>query len=100
MSYDRPVAIPEFPAADDFEPLCGRAFRTGDVALRLESIHRGAAQPGQGREPFTLVFTGPRARYLAQGTHHLLEETAGGLDIFLVPVGMTDDSFQYEAVFG
>ena len=46
------------------------------------------------------MLTGPRDRFLPQGTHLLAEETAGELDIFLVPIGMTNEIFEYEAVFG
>ena len=94
------MVIPTSPTADDFEALQGRSFRSGDLTLRLTSVTRRAAQPGQEREPFTLVFTGPREQFLPQGTVPLTEESVGAVEIFLVPVGMTEESFEYEAVFG
>ncbi|HWD07585.1 MAG TPA: hypothetical protein VHA57_00685, partial [Actinomycetota bacterium] len=80
-------------SAEYFEPLVGRQFHAGDLTLRLASVTRGEPQPGQPRTPFRLVFTGPRDRFLPQGTVRLAEETAGELDIFLVPIGMTNEVF-------
>ncbi|HLI57019.1 MAG TPA: hypothetical protein VKY26_08290 [Actinomycetota bacterium] len=85
--------------ADDFEPLVGRSFRAGERVLQLAAVTRGEHHPGQPRAVFTLVFTGPQDQFVGQGTVRLAEETAGELDIFLVPVAMDAGSVQYEAVF-
>lgn len=74
---------------------------TGDPAgafdIRLVDVNGRTNTPGQ--EIFALLFHGPRAPYLPQGIHKLVNERLGELDIFLVPVGQDSDGFQYEAVF-
>lgn len=91
--------------AADFEPLAGSSFdlagADGDgspVALRLVSVERQAGA-SVGREPFSLNFEGPRTTLLAQGVHCLAHEGLGQVELFLVPVGATETTYQYEAVF-
>lgn len=55
---------------------------------------------GSGRKrAFSLLFEGPRDPILPQKIYSLHEDTLGSLDIFLVPVGVTQEHCQYEAVF-
>lgn len=91
---------------EDFEPLAGSGFTVDSanpagapVVLQLVEVQR---RPGGalGRDPFSLTFEGPRSTFLPQGTRRLVHERLGELDLFLVPVGMTEAAYQYEAVFG
>jgi hypothetical protein len=85
-----------------FLPYEGAAFGVAgsdSVVLRLAAV-RPAGMPGFARkEAFSLIFEGPAQPNFGQGTLHLHNETAGGFDIFLVPVGANPGATQYEAVF-
>ncbi len=48
---------------------------------------------------FAVHFTGPREPFLPQGTYSLSRPEFGPAEIFLVPIGMTPDVFEYEAFF-
>lgn len=91
-----------------FEPLIGTPFclRIGAKVLELELVQADklTAYPGRGgkmpkREPFSLVFRGPREIMLPQQIYALEQETLGRVEIFLVPIGPDDVGQRYEAVF-
>ena len=85
-----------------FEPLVGDSFRvdggTTAVELVLESVATAGAWPG-GREPFSLVFRGPREPLLPQAIYALRHAGLGALEIFLVPIARDADGGRYEAIF-
>jgi hypothetical protein len=91
-----------------FEPLIGTFFRlqAGARVLDLELVQADklTAYAGRGgkmpkREPFSLVFRGPREFMLPQNLYALEQETLGHVEIFLVPIGPDDVGQRYEAVF-
>src|SRR5579872_6718939 len=97
-------------AVETFQPHVGTAFRVGagedpTVVLTLteaQAVSLGdveAPGPDGPRAPFSLVFTGPAANPLAQGTYALEHRVQGRFDLFLVPVGMDETGRQYEAAF-
>jgi hypothetical protein len=52
------------------------------------------------REPFSIVFRGPHTSPLQQKMYRVEHETIGIIDdLFIVPVGITQDGLFYEAVF-
>ncbi len=51
------------------------------------------------REPFALLFRGPRQPALPQSIYPLVHDRLGILELFLVPVGEDGDARYYEAVF-
>jgi hypothetical protein len=51
------------------------------------------------RHPFSLYFEGPKSILLPQQTYHLSHAAMPEMDIFIVPVGHTGTTYQYEAVF-
>jgi hypothetical protein len=51
------------------------------------------------QERFAVVFRGPLAVPLAQGSYVVELEEIGAFDLFLVPVGMDEQGYFYEAVF-
>ena len=53
----------------------------------------------KGMERFALYFQGPVDLYLPQHTYRMEHDALGQLDIFIVPVGVKDKRYQYEAVF-
>lgn len=92
--------------SETFEPLVGSSFwvefpNDAKVELRLDRVARvmeseAARLP---RHPFSIFFAGPRSFLLRQHTYRVTHESLGALEIFLVPVGETPNSYQYEAVF-
>jgi hypothetical protein len=51
------------------------------------------------REPFSLVFRGPKNPVLPQRIYQIDFGALGAFDIFIVPVGPDDRGMRYEAVF-
>jgi hypothetical protein len=92
---------------DDFEPLLGETFTfraaAGPVlSTRLDQVRGlgGDTVPGAPRGPFALIFTTVTPDVLPQQTVRVENETLGGLEIFVVPVGPdADGRVQYEAIF-
>jgi hypothetical protein len=75
-----------------------------DVTLELveatESDEPGGSGPdGQERRQFSLLFRGPAAPVLAQGTYPIRHGEFEDLRLFLVPLGPRDGAMRYEAVF-
>lgn len=91
---------------DTFEPHVGSSFwvefpNGAKVELRLTRVAKvmeseAARLP---RHPFSLYFDGPGTFKLSQATYHLSHDVLGAMDVFLVPVGQSTDTYHYEAVF-
>jgi hypothetical protein len=95
-----------------FAPLEGEPFQVqldADDTLELTlasatllSAQRSGTAPSpssrQG-ESFSLVFHGPRARFLPQATYQVTHARLGDFPLFLVPIGADEEHFRYEAVF-
>ena len=95
-----------------FAPLVGESFRLESgpgAALELALIEAKRLGPGAEdnveedengqRRPFSLLFRGPAAPRLDQGTFRLEHGVLGALDIFLVPMEPDAEGPRYEAVF-
>jgi hypothetical protein len=87
---------------DTFEGRVGDGFRlasddeTLDVTLaECERLGGSALE----REPFSLVFLGPRAPVLPQRVYRLEHDELGELELFLVPIAQEADGTRYEAIF-
>lgn len=96
--------------AADFAEQLTTVFRlqTGAETLPIELVEvrratyaddPAAVAPAGRREPFNLLFRGPRSPYARQGTHRLEHDRLGTLEIFLVPLGPDATGMRYEAVF-
>jgi hypothetical protein len=86
-----------------FEPLIGDVFvvavtEPASIELVLESAAAAGSWQG-GRQPFSLVFHGPRDPLLAQAIYRFEHEALGALEIFVVPLGQSAEHTTYEAVF-
>ncbi len=89
----------------DFAECLNQTFdlRLESSTLELELIT--ADQLGTGapdakrRQPFSLVFRGPKEPHLPQQIYALEHATMGKLEVFLVPIGPDDAGMCYEAVF-
>ncbi len=69
------------------------------LSMTLVEVTGLGDKPGQTREPFSLIFSGPEDLLLDQAIYPLQHEELGSLDIFLVPVGPGREGMHYEAVF-
>lgn len=77
--------------AEDREPL----------ELELVEVTRYHADDSEesGMERFSVFFIGPPNIELPQRTYPLHHSELGVCDIFLVPVGLEEKGYRYEAVF-
>jgi hypothetical protein len=50
-------------------------------------------------ECFSLFFNGPLSWFLKQNTYEFEHDQLGKISLFMVPIGKTQDAFQYEVVF-
>jgi hypothetical protein len=84
-----------------FEPLVGDAFVIAEparVELELADAKSAGDWPG-GRQPFRLLFRGPRDPLLAQSIYRLEHAVLDPLEIFIVPIARDGDHTSYEAIF-
>jgi Domain of unknown function (DUF6916) len=51
------------------------------------------------RQPFALLFRGPKVPALPQHTYQVEFERLDNFEIFIVPVGPDEHGMQYEAIF-
>jgi len=91
-----------------FTPLVGTNFEVTiaegkTVMLRLTSatsLSRGGGVPrGHAREPFSLVYQGPRQPVLPQRTYPFSHPKLGAFDLFIVPIQPEKDRACYEVIF-
>jgi hypothetical protein len=87
-----------------FEPLLKQRFalRAGDTSLELELVEvktLGSAPRPNMREPFSLLFHGPSAPALRQGTYPLEHAALGPQTLFIVPIGRDGEHTTYQAIF-
>ena len=76
-------------------------LQAGDRRLTLVLEEAVELRPAQGQLPaaFSLIFRGPEAPILAQGTYKFEHPTRGPVDIFIVPVGKDAAGVRYQAIF-
>lgn len=91
---------------ETFAPHVGSSFWVefptgGKVELRLERAAKVMESEAArlDRHPFSLYFIGPKSFLLRQSIYRVTHESLEAMDIFVVPVGETADTYQYEAVF-
>jgi hypothetical protein len=53
----------------------------------------------EGVNRFAVYFQGPGDLYLPQHTYRLEHDALGTLEIFIVPIGIRNKRYEYEAVF-
>jgi hypothetical protein len=75
----------------------------GPISLEMELIECRKLGPlgreESKREPFALLFRGPKAPVLSQRMYRMEFQELGTLEIFIVPVGPDGSGMQYEAIF-
>lgn len=74
-----------------------------DQRIELELVRvegdKSSMEKIEGVERFALYFLGPAGVYLPQSTYRMEHEALGPMEIFIVPVGIEDKRYQYEAIF-
>ncbi len=88
----------------DFARCLNETFRldAGDSALAFELVRTDClapAGPRSARQPFSLVFRGPREPLLPQRIYRLEHPQIGAFDAFLVPIGPDAEGQRYELIF-
>ena len=72
------------------------------LELELELVEArplSSASVGDRRQPFAVVFRGPRQPALPQRIYRLEHPEVGAHELFLVPVAESEAGREYEAVF-
>jgi hypothetical protein len=70
---------------------------TSTVDLDLAEVSE--LKIGANQERFSLLFRGPRDRFLGQGTRSLEHEKLGQSELFLVPIREDAEGYYYEVIF-
>jgi len=88
-----------------FTPRIGESFGvagTEGVTLSLlqaNSLASASGVPPGGREPFDLIFLGPKSPILPQRIYRLEREGDEPLEIFIVPIGPVEGGIGYQTIF-
>lgn len=75
------------------------SFEVELIEIGALTKHTAADATQEPREPFSLLFRGPKEPILPQQVYHLEHPRLGSVELFLVPVGPDTVGMQYEAVF-
>ena len=72
-----------------------------DTSLELELVEVEAAKPIDPslREPFTLIFQGPKDPILAEGTYNVSNDSAGSFELYIIPIVSLGDQQLYQSIF-
>ena len=91
---------------ESFEPHVGTSFwaefpNGAKVELRLMRAAKvmESEMARLNRQPFSLFFVGPKSYHLQQQIYHIVHDALEPMDVFLVPVGETRETYEYEPVF-
>ncbi|MGB7203491.1 MAG: hypothetical protein WBD16_14685 [Pyrinomonadaceae bacterium] len=77
----------------------GSEFRLADSDIQLELVEVSEKKVTGVHEMFSLLFCGAKDEALSQGTYDLTHDTLGSVTLFLVPVGLDENGYRYEAAF-
>jgi hypothetical protein len=85
---------------ETYRALPGSTEELGLVLIEANKLPvRGGPRPEGSREPFSLLFRGPREPWLRQGQYPIQHPSLGTPEMFLVPVGPDAEGMRYEAIF-
>lgn len=79
--------------------LRGSVFSLVDSDVQLELVEVTERKVTGTQEMFSLLFCGAKDKFLHQGSYDLTHETLGSVTLFLVPLGLDENGYQYEAAF-
>ena len=69
------------------------------TTVELVLVGRSQNKESLSKRMFSIIFRGPGDLMLPQSLYTIEHERMETFDIFLVPVGLNDGSYEYEAVF-
>jgi Domain of unknown function (DUF6916) len=79
---------------------CKVHYDSGNLEMTLVECRKLSILKRSGhREPFALLFRGPKNPVLVQRTYQFDFEGLGTVKIFIVPIGSDSSGIQYEAIF-
>ncbi len=87
---------------DEFAAALNTKFQIpidGTVPIELELIEVSDLRSLPQQEMYSIIFCGPRDVMLAQRMYRMEHAQLGALDLFLVPIGVDEQGYSYEAVF-
>lgn len=86
---------------DSFTRVMNTRFRVNADShpVDLLLIEATDLSSSERHEAFSVVFRGPRESLLRQAIYRLEHDGLGGMDVFLVPIGMEEDGILYQAIF-
>jgi hypothetical protein len=70
-----------------------------DVELDEVEVHPQGVVPGSTRQPFTLIFLGPKDGLLPEGLHKLSHDDLGEFDLYLIPILSAGERQAYQSIF-
>lgn len=92
-------------SAADFSPLLNNKFHIyfnpslpSTVEL-IEISEKKTSSAEAGRQPFSIIFRGPKDKIWPQGMYKINHQSLGEMQLFIVPIGPDDEGLCYEAVF-
>jgi hypothetical protein len=77
----------------------GSDFTLADSDIQLKLVEVTEKKVAGLQEMYSLLFCGAKDEALSQGTYELTHETLGSVSLFLVPVALDENGYQYEAAF-
>ncbi len=69
------------------------------LELELVEVEVGKSIDASQREPFTLIFQGPKDSILAEGIHTVSNDSAGSFDLYTIPIISLGDQQLYQVIF-
>jgi hypothetical protein len=92
---------------DRFLPLVGEVFRfvvndREELQVLLSEVARLVRDEtwrGRQRDPFSLIFHGPRDVLAPQGTYRVESANTDSFEAFVVPIGPDQVGMRYEIIF-
>jgi hypothetical protein len=87
---------------DEFAAVLNTGFRVtleGADAIELELAEVSELISARRQEMFSILFRGPLQTPLAQRIYRMENAQLGEIELFIVPVGMDEAGYSYEAVF-
>ena len=73
--------------------------RSEAPAIELELVEVSELRERPHQLSFSLVFLAPKSSVVEQGLYDLQHESLGDMQLFLVPIGITDERMMLESVF-
>jgi len=72
-----------------------------ETSLDLELVEVDVGKPIDSslRDPFTLIFQGPKDSILAEGSHNLSNDDAGSFELYIIPIVSLGDQQLYQSIF-